>query len=100
MKYHFLYHSPAKVLLESARQNIGQSKKNQAIELINENDKLYGVSDASKQLVEKANAIVKGPEERVTYSLSQPSPDENSVKAFLGNWSGTLFVPGGTDTPT
>lgn len=97
-KYHFLYPLPSKVLLESARQNIGQSKKRTAIELINENNRLYGVSEFSKQLSEKAIKIVKGPDERVTFSLAHPSPDEKAIQPFLGNWSGILYVPGGTNT--
>lgn len=96
-KYQVSYPIPSKVLLESAKQNIAQFKKALAIELINENDKLYAVTQLSQQLLLKANAIVKGPDERVTYSLSQPPPDKEAIKPFLGKWAGVLNVPGGTN---
>ena len=96
-KYHVSYPIPSKILLESAKQNIGQSKKIIAVELINENDKLYGQSSASKELLVKANAIIKESDVRVTYSLSQPSPSEDAINPFLGKWSGVVIVPGGTN---
>lgn len=97
-KYQVTYNIPSLVLLESAKQNIGQSKKTIAIELIGENDKIFGYSSLSRQLLAKANAISKEPDERVSYNLSHPPPDESAIKPFLGKWSGTVIVPGGTDT--
>jgi hypothetical protein len=86
------------VLLESAKQNIGQSNKAVALELLSENEKVYGPSQTSRQLVIKAKAITKAPDERVAYALSHPSPSDEEVRPFLGKWSGVVKVPGGTDT--
>jgi hypothetical protein len=89
---------PSKVLLESAKENIGQLNKGIAIDLVNENDKIYGQSQISRQLLNRANAISKAPDNRVAFSLSQPSPGEEAITPFLGKWTGTVVVPGGTDT--
>jgi len=97
-KYQVTYNIPSFVLLESAKQNIGQSKKKIAIELIEENDKIFGYSSLSRELLAKANAISKEPDERVSYNLSHPPPGENEIKPFLGKWSGTVIVPGGSNT--
>ena len=97
-KYKVPYPIPSKVLLESAKQNIGQSNKAIALELLHENEKVYGQSQISRQLLTKADAIVKAPDKRVAYALSHPSPSDEEVTPFLGKWSGVVKVPGGTDT--
>lgn len=97
-KYGVPYPIPSKVLLESAKQNIGQSNKVIALELLSENEKFYGPSQISRQLQTKANAIVNAPDERVTYALSHPSPSDEEIQPYLGKWSGVVTVPGGTDT--
>ncbi len=98
-KYGVRYPIPSKVLLESAKQNIGQSKKAIALELLSENERLYGPGKMSRQLIARAGAIMKAPDERVDYALSQPSPSDEEVRRYLGKWSGVVKVPGGTDTP-
>ncbi|MES2774581.1 MAG: alpha/beta hydrolase-fold protein [Bacteroidota bacterium] len=94
-KYRVIYPIPFKVMLESAKQNIGQSKKAIAVDLIIEHDKIYGSNLTSQQLLAKANAITKGPDNRIEYNLSHPPPGEDAIKPFLGKWSGLLVVPGG-----
>lgn len=98
-KYNVPYLIPSRVLLESARQNIGQSDKTTALELLAENETLYGVSPMSQALLVKANAIEKGPDERVKNALSHASPTDEEVIPFLGKWAGVVKVPDGTDTP-
>lgn len=98
-KYNVPYLIPSRALLESAKQNIGQSNKTIALELLAENEKIYGVSPMSQALLVKANAIEKGPDERVKNALSHASPTDEEVTPFLGNWTGIVKVPDGTDTP-
>lgn len=98
-KYKVLYPIPSKVLLESAKQNIGQSNKAIALELLIENEMFYGPSQINRQLLTKAYAIAKATDERVTYALSHPSPSDEEMQPYLGKWSGVVMVPGGTDTP-
>lgn len=97
-RYKVPYLIPAKVLLESAKQNIGQSNKAIAIDLLNEYEKIYGKSQSGEQLLVKANAITKAPDERVAEALSHASPTDEEVTPYLGKWSGSVKVPGGTDT--
>ena len=97
-KYKVSYPIPARVLLESAKQNIGQSNKAIALELLNEYEKVYGSGTQSEQLRTKANALAKSPDERVASALTHASPSDEEIKPFLGKWSGVVKVPGGTDT--
>jgi hypothetical protein len=96
-KYKVPYPVPSKVLLESAKQNIGQSNKTISLELLNENEKVYGQNQMSRELLVKANAITKAPDERVAKALSHPSPTDEEVTPYLGKWTGVVKVPGGTD---
>ncbi len=96
-KYQVEYPIPSSVLLESAKQNIAQLEKAKAMELISENNSLYGPGELSQQLLKKADAIINLPDKRISFSLSQPPPDEEAIKPFLGIWKGTIKVPGGTD---
>jgi enterochelin esterase-like enzyme len=96
-KYKIAYAVPAIVLLESAKQRMGQSSKKEALDLLTEHDKVYGSNAKSIQLRTDANAITTGPDERVTEALSHRSPTAVEIESFLGKWSGTLKVPNGED---
>ncbi|WP_165372266.1 alpha/beta hydrolase [Emticicia agri] len=96
-KYHITYPIPAIVLLESAKQHIGQSDKKTAIDLLTEHDKLMGETVRSKQLKKEANAITTSPDRRMTDALNHRGPTAAEIAPFLGVWSGKLKVPNGED---
>jgi uncharacterized protein involved in tolerance to divalent cations len=96
-KYGVPYPIPAKVLLESAKQNAAQSEKSNATALLQLHDKIYGETQYSKMLKTKTNAIDKEPDKRVAFSLAQPSPSDKAIQPYLGKWSGIVRVPEGTD---
>lgn len=96
-KYNCNYEIPAPVLLAAARQNVNQSKKDYAVDIINYYNEKYGENSQSAELFIKANAITKGPDERVSFYLKHPSASEIELKPFMGKWKGVLHVPGGED---
>jgi len=96
-KYHCKYAPPASVILTAARQNINSSRKAAALALLQFYEKNYGKSQQSANLLAKAIAINKGPDERVAFYLHHPGVTDESLKPYMGKWKGTLFVPGGTD---
>lgn len=96
-KYNCKYDIPSAVLLNSAREKIGASKKNEAIAILLYHDELYGTGRRTKDLLAKANAISREPDARIDNYLNAPSPAEEVIKPFLGKWAGTVFTPGGSD---
>ncbi|MBL7741917.1 MAG: hypothetical protein JNN00_00450 [Chitinophagaceae bacterium] len=96
-KYNCSYAIPAKLLLASAQQAINQSRKRDATDLIKYFERVYGKSQRSGDLLTKANAITKGPDNRVSFYLNHPAPSAEAIRPFLGKWKGTLYVPEGTD---
>lgn len=96
-KYRCRYTIPAKLLLASAQQAINQSRKQDATTLIEYFEKVYGKSQRSGDLLTKANAITKNPDNRVSFYLNHPTPSAEAIRPFLGKWKGTLKVPEGTD---
>ncbi|MEI9808167.1 MAG: alpha/beta hydrolase-fold protein [Bacteroidota bacterium] len=97
-KYNCTYAIPAAVLLASATQKVNVSKKEEALALIAYYEKIYGAGQRSASLLAKANAITRGPDERIDFYLNHPGSSAEALKPFLGKWRGTLIVPGGTDT--
>ncbi|MBC7948232.1 MAG: hypothetical protein H7Y42_10165 [Chitinophagaceae bacterium] len=93
------YAVPAKLLLARTVNAISRSDKPAALALINYYEQEYGTTPRSSALHARANAISKGPDERVRFYLAQESPTEDAIKPYLGKWRGILKVPGGTDTP-
>ena len=96
-KYNCRYEIPAKLLLASAQQSVNQSKKQEALMLIEYFEKKYGKNQRSGDLFAKANAITKDPDNRISFYLNHPTPAADAIKPFLGKWKGTLYVPGGSD---
>lgn len=93
------YAIPASVLLHQALpMMIGRSKKKESLELVNYYERKYGKDQLSLNAMNKAESISSGPDDRVEYYLSLPSPLKETVTPFLGKWKGTVIVPGGMDT--
>ncbi|MEI9909859.1 MAG: alpha/beta hydrolase-fold protein [Bacteroidota bacterium] len=97
-KYNCTYSIPAALLLGSASQKINVSKKDEALALIEYYEKFYGAGQRSASLMARANAITKGPDERIDFYLNHPGSGAEALKPFMGKWKGTLYVPGGMDT--
>src|SRR3712207_8036299 len=53
---------------------------------LNEYEKVYGTGLQSRQLRTKANALAKGPDERVAYALAHASPNDEEIRPYLGKW--------------
>ncbi|MBA4849220.1 alpha/beta hydrolase [Emticicia sp. BO119] len=96
-KYQINYSMPALILLESAKQHIGQSDKKEALDLLLTHDKMYGANEKSMRLRKDVDAITTGPDERVTEAINHASPSANEITPFLGKWSGRVKVPNGED---
>jgi enterochelin esterase-like enzyme len=88
---------PERVLLASAGRKVRENRKQEILELLEYSKQLYGRSDRWNSIYDDALTISKEPDPQVDYYLNLPPPARSDAEPFLGKWSGTVFVEGGTN---
>ncbi len=98
-KFGFDYAVPKSVLLASANRKIMDSRKDDALELLQFAEEKYGSSERINLLRTKASKLTKAPDPLVDFYLTHAKPSAAEVGPYLGRWVGVLNVRRGQAIP-
>ncbi len=97
--YGFVYQTPLKILLASARRKITENRKDEVMELLAYAEKEYGTGDRLTKLKADAGNIKSGPDALIDHYLHLPKPLPALASGYFGRWTGEMIVPDGVNMP-
>jgi predicted alpha/beta superfamily hydrolase len=95
-KYQFQIRIPLSALVKNAEDMIFAQRKTEALELLDQAEKLYGTSESIQRLYSKAaNISLKNIDETVEELVNYPLPSPDEIEKYIGTWKGQAQHKGG-----